>query len=276
MASPCELHVATTDRQTAECALAVAAAEAARIEAKYSRYRRGNVVHAINEACGRTVTLDEETARLIDYAQALYALSDGKFDVTSGVLREVWRFDGGSRVPDSAAVRALLGRIGWQHVRWERPRLTLPSGMQVDLGGIGKEYAVDRAAAAIEHIAPRSLLNFGGDLRALGPPDSGQPWIVGIEAPSGEPGAAAPRIELTRGGLATSGDARRFVLHDGKRLGHILDPRTGWPVEGAPRSVTVAAPTCCEAGMLATFAMLHGAQAESFLAAQGVASWCLR
>jgi thiamine biosynthesis lipoprotein len=90
------------------------------------------------------------------------------------------------------------------------------------------------------------------------------------------PGAPALRIEIARGGLATSGDARRFLEKDGKRYSHILDPHTGWPVEGAPRSVTVAADTCTQAGMLATFALLNGRDAEAFLARQGVRHWCLR
>jgi thiamine biosynthesis lipoprotein len=119
------------------------------------------------------------------------------------------------------------------------------------------------------------MLNFGGDLLALGPRRDGRPWLVGIESLDA-PAASAKQIELERGALATSGDARRFLLKDGKRYGHILDPRTGWPVEGAPRSVTVAAPTCSEAGMLATLALLRGRDAESFLAAQGVRHWCLR
>ena len=103
----------------------------------------------------------------------------------------------------------------------------------------------------------------------------GRPWRVGVEALS-RPDARRKQIELERGALATSGDARRFLLKNGKRYGHILDPRTGWPVEGAPRSVTVAAPTCTQAGMLATLALLHGADAEVFLNAQGVRYWCLR
>jgi thiamine biosynthesis lipoprotein len=83
-------------------------------------------------------------------------------------------------------------------------------------------------------------------------------------------------VELHRGALATSGDARRYLERDGVRYSHILDPRTGWPVAGAPRSITVAAPTCTEAGMLATFAMLRGPDAESFLDAEGVRYWCIR
>jgi thiamine biosynthesis lipoprotein len=119
------------------------------------------------------------------------------------------------------------------------------------------------------------LLNFGGDLLALGPQGGGSPWRVGIESVTAE-ATAAKHIELGVGALATSGDARRFLLKDGQRYGHILDAKTGWPVAGAPRSVTVAAATCTEAGMLATLALLQGAEAERFLDAQGVQFWTLR
>jgi thiamine biosynthesis lipoprotein len=298
MASPCEVHVAGADRRTAERVAAAAASEAWRIEQKWSRYRDDNIIHAINSADGRAVRVDDETARMLHYAGELYRLSGGRFDVTSGILRKVWRFDGSDRVPKPAAVRALLDKIGWPRVRFEPPYLTLQPGMEIDFGGIGKEYAVDRAGALVRALHTHSLLNFGGDLLAVGPRPHGRPWLVGIEpperrdgsgqspatrlAPLPEPGVAARRdgetgidtIALTVGALATSGDARRFLLKDGKRYGHILDPRTGWPVQGAPRSVTVAAPTCTEAGMLATIALLHGARAQRFLSSQNVKHWC--
>lgn len=275
MASPCEVHVAEADRATAERVVALAAGEAARIEAKFSRYRRGNIIDAINTAEGRTVVVDAETGGLLDYAARLYELSDGLFDVTSGVLRRVWRFDGGDRVPSREAIAELLPRVGWDKVVWRAPELTLPPGMEIDLGGIGKEYAVDRAAALAQQLSTNCLLNFGGDLLALGSQAGGAPWRVGIESVT-EAGAAARQIDLSVGALATSGDARRYLLKDGRRYGHVLDPTTGWPVADAPRSVTVAAPTCTEAGMLATLALLQGAAAEAFLAAQRVQFWALR
>ncbi|HUQ53227.1 MAG TPA: FAD:protein FMN transferase [Gammaproteobacteria bacterium] len=275
MASPCEVHVAAGDRALAERILAVAAGEAARIEAKFSRYRRGNVIDAINTAQGRPVVVDDETARLLDYAAQLFELSDGKFDVTSGVLRRAWRFDGSDRLPSRESVAALLPIVGWHKVRWRAPELTLPAGMELDLGGIGKEYAVDRAAALVRPLSNRCLVNFGGDLLALGPQADGQPWRVGIESLA-DSAVAARHIELAVGALATSGDARRYLLQDGVRYGHILDPTTGWPVLGAPRSITVAADSCTQAGMLATFALLQGAEAEAFLTTQGVQFWALR
>jgi thiamine biosynthesis lipoprotein len=275
MASPCEVHLAGADRSTAERVLELVAAEAARIEEKFSRYLTGNVVHEINTAEGRPVVVDDETGRLLDYADRLFELSEGRFDITSGVLRKVWKFDGGDAVPTRVAVEAVLANVGWRRAQWRAPELTLRPGMQIDFGGVGKEYAVDRAAALAAPVWSNCLINFGGDLLAPGPGIGGRAWRVGIEALA-NPSVAAKEIDLERGALATSGDARRFLLKNGKRYSHVLDPTTGWPVENAPRSVTVAAPTCTQAGMLATLALLRGAEAESFLKAQGVRYWCLR
>jgi thiamine biosynthesis lipoprotein len=275
MASPCEVHVVTSERARARRIAERVAREAWRIEGKFSRYVAGNVVHAINGADGRAVRVDAETERLLDYADALYELSDGRFDITCGVLRRVWRFDGGADVPAPEAVRALLDKVGWRRARREHGTLALEPGMEIDLGGIGKEYAVDRAAALLADCAEHCLVNFGGDLLATGAAAGGRPWQVGIEALDAA-GTPARLIALERGALATSGDARRFLSKDGRRYGHVLDARTGWPVEGAPRSVTVAAPTCSEAGSLATLALLRGAGAEQFLAAQAVPCWCQR
>jgi thiamine biosynthesis lipoprotein len=274
MASPCEVLVDTDDPDEAARALRIAEAEAGRIEAKFSRYRADNIVHRINHAGGEPVPVDAETAQLLDFAASCYEMSGGLFDITSGALRRAWTFDGGTRVPERATLRALLENIGWDKVRWDGAAIAMPAGMEIDLGGFGKEYAVDRAAALVRAEVPRAILvNFGGDLVASGPRRDGRPWSVGIEDPD-RPGAAALyRIEIEGGGIATSGDARRFVLWRGRRLGHILNPRTGWPVEGGPRSVTVLAATCLEAGTLATLAQLQGAGARSFLETQGGRYW---
>ncbi len=271
MAGPCEVFMDVPERPLAAKLARIAHREANRIEQKFSRYRRGNIVHKINHAKGKPVEVDEETANVLDYAAQCYALSEGRFDITSGVLRDVWRFDGSDNVPNADAVKNVLVRVGWQKVTWQKPMLTLAPGMEIDLGGIGKEYAVDRSAVLMRPLVQSGvLINFGGDLFALGPRRDGQPWEVGLDDPSATGERYLGKIELSRGGLATSGDARRFLYKDGVRYGHILDPRTGWPVPRTPRSVTVTAPTCMEAGMLATFAMLHGSEAEAFLQAQEI------
>jgi thiamine biosynthesis lipoprotein len=277
MASPCEILIESDDRALATRFTRTAAAEAWRIEDKFSRYIPGNIVGRINTAAGRPVEVDDETASLLDFAASLYTLSDGRFDITSGVLREVWTFDGGDALPSRQAVTDVLQRVGWHRAEWRRPVLCLQAGMQIDLGGIGKEYAVDRIAGMLGGAADCSaLVNLGGDLAVTRPPRKREAWSVGIEAVSTEVAGSGTVLEIRAGALATSGDARRFVLTDGRRYGHIIDPRNGWPVDGAPRSVTVAADTCTQAGMLSTLAMLQGRNAEAFLDAEGLNYWCRR
>ena len=104
---------------------------------------------------------------------------------------------------------------------------------------------------------------------------NGEAWQVGIEKPDSE-GQASGILAISSGALATSGDSKRFLLKEGVRYSHILNPSTGWPITDAPRSVTVAAPTCIEAGMMATFASLQGEYAEQFLEAMDTPYWCLR
>jgi thiamine biosynthesis lipoprotein len=145
----------------------------------------------------------------------------------------------------------------------------------VDLGGIGKEYAVDRCTTLARSAANvPAMINFGGDLAVTSAPVIREAWKIGIEGPTVD--AAEKLVVLRQGALATSGDARRFLIRDGVRYSHILDPGTGWPVPDAPASITVAADTCTQAGMLSTLAMLRGADAEAFLAAQELLHWCRR
>jgi thiamine biosynthesis lipoprotein len=278
MGSPCEVLVDTDDRVTAADLGARAAAEAWRIEDKFSRYRSGNIIDRINSAGGAPVTVDAETARLLDFAAGLHAGSGGRFDITSGALRRVWTFDGSERIPARAAVDAVLADVGWERARWTPPVLVMPKGMQVDFGGIGKEYAVDQACACLRRVSGEPcLVNFGGDLAVTGPPRRRAAWQVGIESLQGGPKPLTSRlIRLESGALATSGDTRRFLRRSKLRLGHILDPTTGWPVVGAPACVTVAADTCVQAGVFATFAMLEGRDAEVFLQEERVRHWITR
>lgn len=274
MACPCEVLLDTGDRALADELTALAAGEARRVEAKFSRYCSTSAVSRLNAEAGRPTEVDEETARLLDYAARCHALSGGLFDVTTGVLRRAWTFDKGARFPSQAEVEAARALVGWDKVVWEKGVLTLRPGMELDLGGIGKEYAVDRTLSLISARGVAALVNFGGDA-AASPRPSGAPWTVGIERVD-EEGAASRVIHMTKGALATSGDARRHIVHDGKRYGHVLDPRSGRPVEDSPRSVTVAAGTCSEAGFLSTTALLKGREAEPFLEGAASRFWVTR
>lgn len=277
MGSPCEVLCATHDESLADYLFDIVSNEAWRIEDKFSRYLPDNIVDRINHSGGEPIEVDEETANLLDFAQSLYDMSNGRFDITSGVLRKAWVFDGSDRIADDSLVQSILKNVGWDKVSWDRPKLTLLSDMQIDFGGIGKEYAVDKAAAlARDNTVAPVLVNFGGDVVANAPPENSTGWQVGIEALDTSVRQADRIIRLSQGALATSGDARRYLLKDGVRYGHILDPTTGWPVTDAPRSLTVAADTCTQAGMLATLAMLQGANAEKFLRQQEIRFWSQR
>lgn len=276
MASPCTVQFDELPQATASRLGELAEAEAKRIESKYSRYRDDNIIAAINRSNGTPVALDAETRLLLEYAGHCYALSEGLFDITSGVLRRAWKFDGSDRVPARKAVEAVLPFVGWNNIQLNDEGIALSPGMEIDLGGIGKEYAVDRVLLmlAAETDAPL-LVNFGGDLRVSGPLCDGKPWRIAIENTEEEEPAASI-IDIGEGALTTSGDAKRFLLKDGVRYSHILDPRTGWPVSDPPRSVTVAAATCMEAGIFSTLAMAKGKDAESFLADEHRLAWVIR
>ncbi|HXF46784.1 MAG TPA: FAD:protein FMN transferase [Burkholderiaceae bacterium] len=272
MASRCEIRVCAADEARARAWAEAAIAEVRRIEAKYSRYRADSVVARINAAAGgAAVEVDAETAALLDFGARLYELSGGLFDPTSGVLRRAWDF-AAQRVPRQDEIDALLPLIGWRQVEWRRPYLRLTrAGMEIDFGGIGKEYAADRAAAAMEsHGARRGFVNLGGDVRAFGPQPDGRPWSIGIQHPRAASGVTIGAIELARGAVATSGDYERCFERDGRRFCHILDPRTGWPVTHW-QSVSVAAPVCAAAGACTTIAMLKPVdEALAFLRGQQV------
>lgn len=265
MASPCELQLFGADPLAVEAAARAAIREVERIEKKYSRYLETSVASAINRSAGspRGFSADPETVALLDYAAIAWDQSGGLFDVTSGVLREVWDFRSG-KLPADADVAAVLERVGWQHVDWKPPVLRMPPGTQIDFGGYGKEYAADRAAEVCHlHGITSGLVDLGGDVRIVGPTPDGESWPVGIRDPR-QPWGAVVSLELEAGGIATSGDYQRFMVVDGKRYSHLLDPRSGWPVSGLT-SVSVVASRCLVAGTASTIAMLKGEAGASWL-----------
>jgi len=271
MASACELRLAGTDEAALQAAARAAIGEVRRIEQAYTRYRPDSIVSRINAAAGtgQAIEVDAETAHLLGFAGQLHAASDGRFDITSGVLRRAWDFRL-PRLPEPAALAALLPLIGWPMVVWDGRRVALPvAGMEIDFGGFGKEYAADRAFSVLVSAGVSSgYANLGGDIRVLGPHPGGRPWRFAIRHPRDE-GQTVAHIELGVGALATSGDYERFIDVDGRRYCHILDARSGWPVM-VWQSISVVAPVCVAAGALCTMAILQGATALAYLREQHV------
>lgn len=269
MASPCEILIACDQLDIADDMLDMAVTEALRIEHKYSRFIAQNCLWQLNHAYGHKQLIDEETWQLLAFAKQCFQLSDGLFDISAGPLMELWRFDPKAQLPEYTRILAAKALVGFERIEFDSRHIEMPSGMKLDFGGIAKEYAVDRVAYELAECYPDIpvLVNFGGDIAC--PVPKVNPWQVGIEDPR-HLDRAASVLAISQGALATSGDTRRFFEVDGKRYGHIVDPRTGYPVVHAPRSVTVLGPNCVTAGMLATMAMLQGQDAEAFLQQQDV------
>lgn len=271
MGSPCEIQLFAPSFDEARAVAAHAIADVARLEARYSRYRDDSLLSDINRVAARGghIDVDEETASLLNYAATCYAESDGLFDITSGVLRRAWRFEQG-QLPDPAQIAELKSRIGWHRLTWQAPRLSFPqAGLELDFGGVVKEYAVDRAAALCQARGlGHGVVNLGGDIKVIGPRADGQPWRIGIKHPRSHERLQGS-VELERGALASSGDYERCMVIDGVRYGHILNPHSGWPVRHLA-AVSVVADFCVIAGSASTIAMLKEEAGPTWLAALGL------
>ncbi|MGX2039222.1 FAD:protein FMN transferase [Methylocaldum sp. MU1018] len=257
MGSPCEIQLYAPTDAKAEHAAAAVIADVRRLEALYSRYRSDSFLSAINRvaATGGRITVDGETAGLLNYAATCHEQSGGLFDITSGILRRAWRFDQG-RLPDRALIQELLSKVGWSKLCWRPPVLEFKTpGMEIDFGGVVKEYSVDRAAALCREAGiQHGIINLGGDIKVIGSRADGSPWRIGIRHPR-QAGAIIKTIFLHEGALASSGDYERCIVLDGLRYSHILNPQTGWPVRHLA-AVSVVGDFCVVAGSASTIAML--------------------
>jgi len=259
MGSPCQLQFYTTDKEKAQTIADSAIGDIYRLEQRYSRYKTDNILSEINlhAEAGKSIEVDHETASLLNYAVTCYEQSDGLFDITSGILRKAWTFNqNANTLPNPKYIEKALKKIGWDKVRWANSKLSFSrTGMELDFGGIVKEYATDRAAAiAVQLGVKHGLVNLGGDIKVIGSHPNGSPWQVGIQHPQKTDNIISA-IGLVDGAMATSGDYERCIMINGKRYGHILNPKTGWPVQYFS-SVTVVTDFCVLAGSASTIAML--------------------
>lgn len=246
--------------------------EVIRIEKKYSRFNRQSIVSKINAAAGKqSILVDEETETLLKIAAAFYTRSNGLFDITSGALQKTWAFNNSVSVPTPHEIAATLKLVGWDKLEWNPPYISLKhKGMSIDLGGLGKEYAVDRAAdiCLSTRGVSAALINFAGDIRVVGSRPDLQPWRIGIRDPRNEK-SMLRFCEISQGAIATSGDYERYKIVSGKRYCHIINPRTGMPSDSL-QSVSVFAERCIDAGGACTTAFLLGAQeAQKYLSTHG-------
>lgn len=271
MGSPCSIQLYADSQAKSQFAARVAIEDVQRLEKRYSRYRADSFLSEINRAAvtGGCIAVDDETAGLLDYAATCYQQSDGLFDITSGILRQVWDFKSG-KLPIEQTIRQIQEKVGWHQLKWERPLLTFNiAGMEIDFGGVVKEYAVDRAAtlcmeAGIRH----GIINLGGDIKIIGPHPDNSPWRIAIRHPR-QADIALETLLLRTGALASSGDYERCITLNGIRYGHVLNPKTCWPVRHMA-AVSVVGEFCLVAGSVSTIGMLKEKQGPDWLRAFGL------
>ena len=230
-------------------------------EARYSRFIPDSLISRINAAAGKEwVEVDAETDALFDLCQEMVFFTRGVFDLTTLPLIRLWNWKARPPViPADSAINAARELVGWRKVQRRRGALLLPrEGMCLDLGGIGKEYAVDRVLTlALQRGLKNVMVDFGQDVRVHGEAPACGAWHIGLQDPK-DLGRCWTGVAVNNHAVATSGDGVRHFFHEGRRYGHIIDPRTGYPVANGALSATVIAPHCTFAGVLSTAAFILG------------------
>jgi thiamine biosynthesis lipoprotein len=248
-----------------------------RIESVMSAWADSSELSLLNAGAGSgPVAVSPELFALVDSSLRYSRGTFGAFDPTVRPLVLLWGFQGGEpALPSPGAIDSALALVGCDGISLDDEALavSLPAGAQIDFAGIAKGYAVDRGAAILERRGiRRALVNLGGNIYALGSPPGGRGWRIGVRDPRGGLGTVGT-ILLADAAVATSGNYENFVEIDGRRYGHIIDPRTGRTVDGV-LSVTVAAPTALAADALSTgFFVLGPVEAARALSSfEGVAA----
>ncbi len=263
MGTRCRAAVAGADRAVENAYFEALLAQVVRFESTYSRFLPDSLVSRINTNAGQGwVEIDEEASQLLALCNELNFVTGRTFDPTAGPLLKLWNWKANPpRIPSDEEVQEVRRRVGWQFVerRAGAVRLSI-EGMTLDLGGIGKEFAVDQAIGlATNHRLKNVLIDFGQDIRVLGRPPGKPAWHVGLENPN-SPGTCWASVAIDQQALASSGNYLRCFEHAGRKYGHIIDPRTGYPATTDCLAASVIGPNCTIAGVLATCALILGAK----------------
>lgn len=246
----------------------------AEVDAACSRFRADSEIRALK---GGRQTISPLLAEAIAVALRAARLTDGDVDPTVGAAMSAVGYDRDFEKiePNGPPLRLTVRKVpGWREVRLDGQTLTMPAGVQLDLGATAKAWAADRSAARIAaRLGGGGLVSLGGDIAVAGPaPDGG--WRIRVQdvtgAPGDPPGGPYALIAIRDGGLATSSTAARRWQRGGDVLHHILDPRTGLPAEPVWRTVSVTAGSCADANAASTAAVIRGHRALGWLAQLGL------
>ncbi|MEZ5325110.1 MAG: FAD:protein FMN transferase [Verrucomicrobiales bacterium] len=232
-------------------------------EARFSRFLPDSIVSAINARAGtgEWIGIDRDMESLLDLCEDWNFRTGGAFDATSLPLSRLWNWKASrDQLPTPEEIASARQRMGWKDVIREPGRIRLDRpGMELDLGGVGKEYAADSLRTlGIQVGLPDFMISLGGDITVHGTPQEGGDWEIGLEDPEQTDDTHSDICLPSGMAVATSGDYRRCFNFNGVRYGHILDCRTGMPVTHGTCAVSVVAKHCTLAGLASTSAMILG------------------
>ncbi|MEG2215075.1 MAG: FAD:protein FMN transferase [Oscillospiraceae bacterium] len=229
-------------------------------EALLSKTVEGSDIWRINHACGEWTEVSPETASLLNQSISWAKATDGAFDVTIAPVMALWDFTAEApSLPDESALMAAAELVDYTALETDGNRVRLPEGMSIDLGGIAKGYISARVRDRLCELGvTEGLLNFGGNVVVIGGKPDGEPWKVGIQNPFELTGTPLFAIAVTDSAVVTSGNYERFFELDGLRYHHIIDARTGYPMQNGVAGVTVICPDATEADALSTSCFLLG------------------
>jgi thiamine biosynthesis lipoprotein ApbE len=271
------VHLVVTGPRCIDEAREMLSADLAEVDQACSRFRPDSEIRALHAARGRKTRVSPLLAEAIAVALRAARLTGGDVDPTVGAAMSAVGYDRDfEQLPTNGPPVTVRHVPGWREVRLDGQDLTMPAGVQLDLGATAKAWAADRSAARIrQRLGCGVLVSLGGDIAVAGPPPS-TGWRIRVQDVTGSPGdpPAGPYalIAIRDGGLATSSTAARRWQRGGDLLHHILDPRTGLPAEPVWRTVSAAAGTCADANAASTAAVIRGRRALGWLSGLGLPS----
>lgn len=262
MGSVFEISLVGTDSASLAYQIQLVIDEIERIENLISEWRPNTQISEVNRNAGiRPVKVDREVFELTRRAISYSILSDGAFDISVAALDKIWRFDGNmDALPSDAAVQNSVTKVGFEKIELDSIASTIflkQSGMKIGFGSIGKAYAADRGRHILQEMGVKGgLINASGDIALWGKPPEKKSWSIGISDPE-KPYKITRKLRMKEGAVATSGNYQKYVMFNGVRYSHIINPRTGYPATELA-SVTVIGPMAEFANALSTSVMVLG------------------
>ncbi|ULQ54136.1 FAD:protein FMN transferase [Flavihumibacter fluvii] len=266
MGNQFELSVVAEDEAWAHNCIDKGIAEIQRIEKLLTTYAEDSETNQVNAAAGISpVKVSEETFRLIQRSIRISDLTQGAFDITYGsVDKKLWNFDSAmTALPDAKTAKRMVRLINYRNIILDDRAFSVflkHKGMRIGFGGIGKGYAAEMAKQVMKAAGVKSgIVNASGDLTAWGTQPNGEPWTIGIVDPN-HSGKIFSYMNVTDVAVATSGNYEKFIMVNGVKYSHTIDPKTGLPVRGI-KSVTIITPNAEIADAMATPVTIMGIKA---------------